>query len=92
MYLISAVFVHLFGKYITPFEKIVVAEMVREAFVISVVYVATGLEVEGVDEENMDSSIEKWLIELKYMTGKSMSSLWFTNYDTSTYSSLYMFI
>lgn len=75
MYLISAVFVHLFGKYITPFEKIVVAEMVREAFVISVVYVATGLEVEGVDEENMDSSIEKWLIELKYMTGKSMSSL-----------------
>ena len=29
MYLVSAVFVHLFGKYITPFEKIVVAEMVK---------------------------------------------------------------
>ena len=45
MYLVSAIFVHLFGKYITPFEKIVVAEMVKEAFVISVIYVATGLEV-----------------------------------------------
>ena len=45
MYLVSAVFVHLFGKYITPYEKIVVAELVKETFVVSVIYVATSMEV-----------------------------------------------
>jgi len=75
MYLVSAVFVHIFGKYITPFEKIVVAEMIKEAFVISVIYVATGLEVSNLNEELMEGHIEKWLIELKYMTGKSLSAL-----------------
>jgi len=75
MYLVSAVFVHIFGKYITPFEKIVVAEMIKEAFVISVIYVATGLEVRNLNEKLMEGHIEKWLIELKYMTGKSLSAL-----------------
>ena len=39
MYLISAMFVHLFGKYITLFEKIVVENSIRETFVVNM---ATG--------------------------------------------------
>ena len=51
MYLISAIFVHLFGKYITAHEKVVVADMMREAFVVSVIYVGTAMEVGQVGGE-----------------------------------------
>lgn len=51
MYLISAIFVHLFGKYITAHEKVVVADMMREAFVVSVIYVGTAMEVGKMKEE-----------------------------------------
>ena len=57
MYLISAMFVHLFGKYITPYEKIVVENIIREAFVVSVIYVATGMEVKGLEESKIDGEI-----------------------------------
>ena len=57
MYLISAMFVHLFGKYITQYEKMAVCRMVKETFIVSVIYVATGMEVSGLKEEEIDSEI-----------------------------------
>ena len=57
MYLISAMFVHLFGKYITQYEKMAVCRMVKETFIVSVIYVATGMEVSGLKENEIDSEI-----------------------------------
>ena len=57
MYLFSAMFVHLFGKYIMSYEKIVVENIIREAFVVSVIYVATGMEVKGLEEGRVGGDI-----------------------------------
>lgn len=53
MYLISAIFVHLFGKYITPFEKLIVAELIREAFILSIIYMITSLELPSLDVDKL---------------------------------------
>ena len=62
MYLVSAIFVHLFGKYITKCEKVVVAEMMREAFVLSVIFVGTSMEMVTSEEKDLKEEVSKWII------------------------------
>ena len=52
-----------------------VSELVRETFVVSVVYVATSMEVKQLEESKLEDDVERWLVELKYMNGNGRASL-----------------
>ena len=54
LYVVSAMFVHLFGKYITRWEKYVVSLIIKETFVVRVVEVATSLKLKDLEENQLD--------------------------------------
>ncbi len=61
IYLFSAAFVHIFGKYITAPEKNVLIEVITEGFIDSLITLASNLSCRLKPEECNNKIIDKWI-------------------------------